>query len=229
VTNVVRHAYGRRDGRVDIVVERDEEELTIVVRDAGVGMPPPSRRQTSGGFGLKIIGELARENTISRSPEGGTEVAMVFDLDREPARAADGQTRVIYNGHVLPQAVNKGDRRLVVAKGHESPGAVIQSATVNTPVGFIDPELSDCIVKDLPQRLIVCNRHGDALPVEPRSSVLVVVVEAPLKALGAVGQELAGVAPHASDFNLGHARIVADCGRMTRALAPRVAPHFSAR
>ena len=88
VTNVVRHAYGRRDGRVDIVVERDEGELTVVVRDAGVGMPPPSRRQASGGFGLKIIGELARENTISRSPEGGTEVAMVFDLDGEPAPTA---------------------------------------------------------------------------------------------------------------------------------------------
>lgn len=88
VTNVVRHAYGQDDGRVDIVVERHEDELTIVVRDAGVGMPPPSRRQTSGGFGLKIIGELARENTISRLPEGGTEVAMVFDLAGESAQTA---------------------------------------------------------------------------------------------------------------------------------------------
>ena len=88
VTNVVRHAYGRRDGRGDIVVERDDDQLKVVVRDAGVGMPPPSRHHADGGFGLKIIGELARENRISRSPEGGTEVAMVFDLDREPTRAA---------------------------------------------------------------------------------------------------------------------------------------------
>jgi len=86
VTNVVRHAYGRRDGRVDIVVERDDDELTVVVRDAGVGMPPPSRRPASGGFGLKIIDELARENRISRAPGGGTEVAMVFDLDGELAQ-----------------------------------------------------------------------------------------------------------------------------------------------
>jgi anti-sigma regulatory factor (Ser/Thr protein kinase) len=83
VTNVVRHAYGRRRGRVDIVVKRGDDELTVVVRDTGVGIPPPSRRSESDGFGLKIIDELARENTISRTPRGGTEVAMVFDLRQE--------------------------------------------------------------------------------------------------------------------------------------------------
>ncbi len=88
VTNVVRHAYGRRDGRVDIVVERDDDQLTVVVRDTGIGMPPPSRREASGGFGLKIIDELARENTISRPAEGGTEVEMVFDLAASAERAA---------------------------------------------------------------------------------------------------------------------------------------------
>ena len=80
VTNVVRHAYDRRRGRVDIVVERDDDELTVVVRDTGVGIPPPSRRTESDGFGLKIIDELARENTISRTARGGTEVAMIFDF-----------------------------------------------------------------------------------------------------------------------------------------------------
>jgi anti-sigma regulatory factor (Ser/Thr protein kinase) len=86
VTNVVRHAYGRRGGRVDIVVERNDDELTVFVRDTGVGMPPTSRRRKSDGFGLKIIDEVARESTISRPAEGGTEVAMVFDLDRAPAK-----------------------------------------------------------------------------------------------------------------------------------------------
>jgi anti-sigma regulatory factor (Ser/Thr protein kinase) len=80
VTNVVRHAYDRRRGRVDIVVERGDDELTVVVRDTGVGIPPLSRRSESDGFGLKIIDELARENTISRTAQGGTEVAMMFDL-----------------------------------------------------------------------------------------------------------------------------------------------------
>lgn len=80
VTNVVRHAYDRRRGRVDIVVKRGDDELTVVVRDTGVGIPPLSRRSESDGFGLKIIDELARENTISRTAQGGTEVAMMFDL-----------------------------------------------------------------------------------------------------------------------------------------------------
>ena len=88
VTNVVRHAYGRRDGRVDIVVERDVDELTVVVRDTGIGIPPPGLRHESGGFGLKIIDELARESTISRPAEGGTEVAMVFDLAPSAERVA---------------------------------------------------------------------------------------------------------------------------------------------
>jgi anti-sigma regulatory factor (Ser/Thr protein kinase) len=80
VTNVVRHAYDRRRGRVDIVVERGDDELTVVVRDTGVGIPPPDRRSESDGFGLKIIDELTRESMIARSAAGGTEVAMVFDL-----------------------------------------------------------------------------------------------------------------------------------------------------
>jgi anti-sigma regulatory factor (Ser/Thr protein kinase) len=88
VTNVVRHAYGRRRGRVDIVVERDADELTVVVRDSGIGMPPPSRRDESDGFGLKIIDELARENTISQPADGGTEIAMVFDLAPSVERVA---------------------------------------------------------------------------------------------------------------------------------------------
>jgi anti-sigma regulatory factor (Ser/Thr protein kinase) len=85
VTNVVRHAYNGRRGRVDIVVEREDDALRVVVRDSGVGIPPPSRRNGSGGFGLKIIDELTRKSTISRASEGGTEVAMVFDLNGERA------------------------------------------------------------------------------------------------------------------------------------------------
>ena len=69
VTNVVRHAYDRRRGRVDIVVERDDDELKVVVRDTGVGIPPPSRRNESDGFGLKIIDEVARASTISRTAQ----------------------------------------------------------------------------------------------------------------------------------------------------------------
>jgi anti-sigma regulatory factor (Ser/Thr protein kinase) len=88
VTNVVRHAYDGRRGRVDIVVERDDDELTVVVRDTGVGIPPPSLRDESDGFGLKIIEELTRESTITRPAEGGTEVAMVFELPTNGDRAA---------------------------------------------------------------------------------------------------------------------------------------------
>jgi stage II sporulation protein AB (anti-sigma F factor) len=88
VTNAVLHAYPQGSGHVEIEVESHDNELLVVVRDRGTGMPPPSRRR-DGGYGLKIIDELTRETTISKAPEGGTEIAMVFDLDSQaPEQAA---------------------------------------------------------------------------------------------------------------------------------------------
>ena len=56
VSNVVRHAYGSRPGDVDVVVERDDENLRVVVRDDGQGMRRrTSEHRTTGGYGLKII------------------------------------------------------------------------------------------------------------------------------------------------------------------------------
>jgi stage II sporulation protein AB (anti-sigma F factor) len=93
VTNAVLHAYPRGSGRVEIEVESDyDDELLVVVRDTGIGLPPPSRRRAEG-YGLKIIDELTRETTISKAPEGGTEIAMVFALDSQaPAQATTQRT-----------------------------------------------------------------------------------------------------------------------------------------
>jgi two-component sensor histidine kinase len=86
VTNVVRHAYGSRRGNVDVVVERTDGELVVVVRDEGNGMPR-GRSRAVGGFGLKIIERIASGFTIRNRPESGTEVSMAFGLD---GRAATG-------------------------------------------------------------------------------------------------------------------------------------------
>jgi anti-sigma regulatory factor (Ser/Thr protein kinase) len=80
VTNVVRHAYGSRRGTVDVVVERADDELLVRVRDAGKGIQR-SRSRAAGGFGLRIIEQIARDVTVKNRPESGTEVSMVFGLD----------------------------------------------------------------------------------------------------------------------------------------------------
>jgi anti-sigma regulatory factor (Ser/Thr protein kinase) len=82
VANVVRHAY-REHGDVSIMVEREGEELTVVVRDDGVGLGG-FQREGDLGYGLRIIDELTRRCAISSMPDMGTEVRMVFALD-EPA------------------------------------------------------------------------------------------------------------------------------------------------
>ena len=78
VTNVVRHAYGRQRGDVEVVVERDNGEVSVVVRDDGRGMTKGEREGRSGGFGLKIIEKIAAYHEIRSSPKTGVEMAMVF-------------------------------------------------------------------------------------------------------------------------------------------------------
>lgn len=87
VTNVVRHAYSRTGGPVEVVVERDDDQLVVVVRDQGRGLHPARRRASVGGFGLEIIDKVADRHTIETGQNAGTKVRMVFSLP-----AADNQT-----------------------------------------------------------------------------------------------------------------------------------------
>ena len=87
VTNVVRHAYGRDGGDVEIVVERENGDAIVVVRDTGKGMTKAAREGRVDGFGLKIIAKVADRHRIGTTPDGGVEVEMVFgQRKREPSR-----------------------------------------------------------------------------------------------------------------------------------------------
>lgn len=81
VANVVRHAY-RDDGGLTIVAERTGHELTVVVRDEGVGLGG-FQREGDLGYGLRIIEELTSRFAITSAPNMGTEVRMVFLLEGE--------------------------------------------------------------------------------------------------------------------------------------------------
>ena len=91
VTNVVRHAYRpsatRSGDRVDVGVDCSDDELRIVVRDAGHGIAEGEARQDPGGFGLEIIDKLTTRHTVVTGSGAGTEIAMVFALEASSARS----------------------------------------------------------------------------------------------------------------------------------------------
>lgn len=81
VANVVVHAYRDHgeDGVVELEVGKPDGFLCIYVRDSGRGMEP--RPDSPGaGFGLSIIAQLTSQYAIRPGADGGTELAMRFDL-----------------------------------------------------------------------------------------------------------------------------------------------------
>jgi two-component sensor histidine kinase len=87
VTNAVEHGLAGREGQVEIVADRDEDELRVRVRDSGSGLP---EGKVGRGLGTQIVrtlveGELSGSiewRTIADGTEfdGGTEVAIDIPL-----------------------------------------------------------------------------------------------------------------------------------------------------
>ena len=63
VTNAVEHGLDGRDGQVEIVAARDDEHLTVKVRDDGVGLP---EGKVGSGLGTQIV------RTLIQGELGGT-------------------------------------------------------------------------------------------------------------------------------------------------------------
>lgn len=80
-SNAVRHAYADDLGVVRLRIETSGDELSVAVADDGVGLAD-FKREGELGHGLRIIGELTRRCAITSAPSQGTEVLMVFGLDR---------------------------------------------------------------------------------------------------------------------------------------------------
>lgn len=78
-TNAVEHAYGGREGRIDVCARADEGEVTVTVRDYGAGITPrPVARngeaRSSVRLGLLLIASLASSMQIRAASGGGTEI-----------------------------------------------------------------------------------------------------------------------------------------------------------
>lgn len=84
-TNVVVHAYGERQGVLEVEMLADDASITVVVRDRGTGIKPRLERHEPSalGLGLPLIAALSDAFEVRGSPGSGTEVRMAFHYERE--------------------------------------------------------------------------------------------------------------------------------------------------
>jgi serine/threonine-protein kinase RsbW len=76
-SNSVRHAYGEREGHVEIRFELSDDRLVVEVADDGSGFEPGGARGlgaaeelTEGGLGIAIIHSIADEVEFGGGPHG---------------------------------------------------------------------------------------------------------------------------------------------------------------
>ncbi|ALJ21262.1 sensor histidine kinase [Microbacterium sp. No. 7] len=82
VTNAVEHGLAGQEGEVEIIAQRTEEELSVRVRDTGVGLP---EGQVGRGLGTQIVrtliqGELSGTIDWHTVMGSGTEVTIEIPL-----------------------------------------------------------------------------------------------------------------------------------------------------
>ncbi len=90
--NVVLHAYGGREGLLEVEVHGKPDALEVVVRDHGTGIQPRIRtgEDTALGIGLSVIQALVRRVEFRESDGSGTEVRMEFATEGANELAAAG-------------------------------------------------------------------------------------------------------------------------------------------
>jgi serine/threonine-protein kinase RsbW len=82
--NVVMHAYDGAPGPLGVRLYIHERAIEVIVRDDGIGIPAlTATDERLQGVGLPVIQALTQEAEFRPRPEGGTEVWMLFDGQRE--------------------------------------------------------------------------------------------------------------------------------------------------
>ncbi len=84
-TNSVRHAYGDREGSVEILYELHPDRLVIEVGDEGPGFTPPEggpgdEELSEGGLGIAIIRALTDDFSLADGEGGGSRLRFVKRL-----------------------------------------------------------------------------------------------------------------------------------------------------
>ncbi len=83
ITNAIKYAFvGRKNGMILIRVFREEEFITLIFQDDGVGIQENISFDDSTGFGLNLIGILTKQlkGTIRIERENGTRFILRFQI-----------------------------------------------------------------------------------------------------------------------------------------------------
>jgi stage II sporulation protein AB (anti-sigma F factor) len=80
LTNVVLHAYERREGEMHVDANVVADQIAVQIADDGIGLRP--RIDKGGlGLGLALIAQACDELGIVKRADGGTELRMRFGLN----------------------------------------------------------------------------------------------------------------------------------------------------
>ena len=106
--NVVVHAYEGEPGPLNVEAEPGPDGLTVVVRDAGIGIRPrPEAEPSSLRLGLSLIAALSSRFSFSGGLDRGTEVEMHLPL--QGGGAEEG-------GPPAPVATSSDDTEIAVGR-----------------------------------------------------------------------------------------------------------------
>jgi anti-sigma regulatory factor (Ser/Thr protein kinase) len=102
--NVVVHAYEGEAGPLVVAAEPDEDGLSVIVSDSGIGIRPKAdMEQSSLRLGLSLIAALSSSFSFSGGLNRGTEVQMRLPLrgggsreggTSDPVKVADDKTEI---------------------------------------------------------------------------------------------------------------------------------------
>ncbi len=145
--NVVVHAYQGQPGPLNVEARPDEDGLTVIVRDEGVGIRPQADTdRDSLRLGLSLIAALSGSFSISGGLDRGTEVTMRLPLRGdggdpvEMRPLAEGRTEVVIDRSELLSPVLARVVSVLVARRDLSVDRVSDAVLVSDAIAGTAPE-----------------------------------------------------------------------------------------
>jgi PAS domain S-box-containing protein len=84
LTNIMKHAFeGRGEGLIAISAYKEKDSFVFIVEDDGRGMPESVNFESSSGFGLMLVGLLAKQLGGSVRVERGAGSRVILELPSE--------------------------------------------------------------------------------------------------------------------------------------------------
>jgi two-component sensor histidine kinase len=83
ITNAMKYAFiGRDNGMITVAASTKDNRMTLTFQDNWNGIPDSVDRESSIGFGFKLVGMLAKQlhGTIRIERKNGTKIILEFEI-----------------------------------------------------------------------------------------------------------------------------------------------------